>query len=174
MTESARPRMQRGTIVRFAVAGAAVLGIGAAITTAAWTDQVFFTADASTATFNLQGSDAATGPWDEYATEADALVIPIAASEFGDLVPNGAAKSVTVYVKNDSTVAADLVSDTRLSGDLFSLTGATTTVSAVLDKTTLAADEVTPLTITLTPGDLPASFQGKTGTILVEVTGSTQ
>ncbi len=41
--------------LRLVLAGIAVLGIGAAITTAAWTDDVFFSATATASSFDLQG-----------------------------------------------------------------------------------------------------------------------
>src|SRR4051794_6627505 len=41
--------------LRLVLAGVAVLGIGAAITTAAWPDDVFFSATATASSFDLQG-----------------------------------------------------------------------------------------------------------------------
>lgn len=165
---------RRSLLIRGGIAGLALLGIGAALTSANWTDQVFFSADAQAATFNLQGSASATGPWLEYETVDGALVIPIAVSEFGDLVPSEEARTVEVYVRNDSTVPADLTVGTTTSGALFTGSEATTTSSATVDDTTLDPDEVTAVTITLTPGQIPDALQGAAGTIVVTVTGETQ
>jgi len=47
---------RRGAILRASIAAVAVLGIGGAITTAAWTDQVTFAGNVKTATFDLRGN----------------------------------------------------------------------------------------------------------------------
>lgn len=46
----------RARKIKIGLAGLAVLGLGAALTSAQWTDQVFFQADVSTGTFNIQGA----------------------------------------------------------------------------------------------------------------------
>ena len=48
--------VRRARRVKIGLAGLAVLGIGAALTSAAWTDVVFFDADVTTGNFNLQGA----------------------------------------------------------------------------------------------------------------------
>src|SRR5690606_40575280 len=62
-TESRKGK--RRPIIAFALAALAVGGIGAAATSAAWTDNVFFSAQAESATFNLQGSIDGGGTWQE-------------------------------------------------------------------------------------------------------------
>ena len=47
---------RRRKITKFALAGVAVLGVGAALTSAAWTDNVFFGGSASSGTAVLEGS----------------------------------------------------------------------------------------------------------------------
>lgn len=60
-TEAVETRRHWSTKARLILAGVAVLGVGAAITTAAWTDNVFFEADASAAgSVDLQGCIGAT------------------------------------------------------------------------------------------------------------------
>ena len=48
--------VRRARRVKIGLAGLAVLGVGAALTSAAWTDVVFFDADVTTGNFNLQGA----------------------------------------------------------------------------------------------------------------------
>lgn len=164
-------RRKRGVFLRFGLAAVAVVGIGAAVTTAAWTDDVWFNADAQAASFNLQGSTSATGPWGEYNTQAGALVIPIPASQFGSLIP-GETRTLVVHVKNASTVeATNLTATATGNGTLFGA-GTTAAATVAVTDTTLAVDEVTAVTVTLTTGELPTSFQGATGTVLVKVNGS--
>lgn len=171
--EKKKKNRKAGFWTRIGVAGVAALGIGAAITTAAWTDQVFFSAEGQAAGFNLQGSTTASGPWGEYETVGDALVIPLDSSNFENLIPNEATRTLDVYVLNDSTVDADITVSTSGQGALFAA-GSTVTTSAVASVTTIPAGEVATITVSVTPGDLPDSFQNALGTILVTVDGSTQ
>lgn len=50
------PTGRRRKVTKFALAGVAVLGVGAALTSAAWTDNVFFGGSASSGAIELQGS----------------------------------------------------------------------------------------------------------------------
>ncbi|MDF2918409.1 MAG: hypothetical protein K0S70_2626 [Microbacterium sp.] len=161
-------------IIRSAIASLAVLGIAGAITTAAWTDQVFFSAPATAATFDLTAGLTQSGPFEQHQTAGDALVIPISTSAFGDLVPGNTPHTVTVYVHNGSTVDADLTVKTTTVGDLFQAAGTTVTADATLAQPTVASGDTDALEITLTPGQMPDSLQGAQGTVLVSVTGSTK
>ena len=59
-TERDERKRKRAAIIKFSLAGAAVLGIGAAATSAGWTDNAWFSADASAVdpatAINLQGA----------------------------------------------------------------------------------------------------------------------
>ena len=63
-------------ITKFALAGVAVLGVGAALTSAAWSDSVFFATPSSAATFELEGYNPTTGGWEEADTAGVAIVLP--------------------------------------------------------------------------------------------------
>lgn len=171
--EDSKKKRKPGFWIRIGVAGLAALGIGAAITTAAWTDRVYFSAEGQAAGFNLQGSTTAAGPWDEYETVGDALVIPLVSSNFDDLIPNEDTRTLDVYVLNDSTVDAFITVSAAGDGALFAA-GSTVTTSAVSNVDAIPAGEVATITVSVTPGDLPASFQTAVGTILVTVEGSTE
>ncbi|GAA3171571.1 hypothetical protein GCM10020255_060560 [Rhodococcus baikonurensis] len=58
--------------VRALLAGGLVLGIGAAVTLAAWTDNVFGDAQFKTGSWNLQGSFDGLTTWGEYQVDASA------------------------------------------------------------------------------------------------------
>lgn len=158
---------------RIALAALALLGIGAAITTAAWTDQVWFSTDAQAATLNLQGSSSISGPWNEHETEGDALIIPIESSGFGDIVPNSGPITTEVFVKNASSIATDISLDTTTTGALFSA-DSTVTVTAKADTTSLAPNEVATIEIAINAGEIPAAYQGESGTVILRVSSSTQ
>ncbi|GGG24149.1 hypothetical protein GCM10007304_42490 [Rhodococcoides trifolii] len=63
-------KLARKRKIRALLAGGLVLGVGAAITLAAWTDNVFGKATFTAENWNVQGdfSAAGTGVWDEYDT----------------------------------------------------------------------------------------------------------
>jgi predicted ribosomally synthesized peptide with SipW-like signal peptide len=165
---------RRTVVIRAAIASLALLGLGGAITTAAWTDQVFFSAPATAATFDLKASLTQNGTFEQHQTSGDALLIPIPTSQFGDLVPGSTPQTVTVYVRNDSTVDADLSVSTTTTGDLFKAPTTTVSVDAQLAQPTVAPGATDELEITLTPGAMPDSLQGASGTVLVSVTGTTK
>ena len=51
-----RKKRKRAAVIKFGLVGAALVGIGAAATSAAWTDDAWFSATASGATIELEGS----------------------------------------------------------------------------------------------------------------------
>ena len=161
-------RSKRRAIVAGALALLAVGGIGAALTSAAWTDNVFYSAAAQAATFNLQGSLDGED-WVEGDTTGTAIVVP--ASTFANLVP-GQTRTVTLHVKNASSVAATLTTAptvTWVAGATFT-TNPTVAASAL--PASLAAGASTTFTLTVTaPSDWADTNKGKSGTILVQVAG---
>ncbi|MFV0635043.1 hypothetical protein [Demequina sp.] len=170
---------KRTTLAKFSLAGIAVLGIGAAATAAAWTDDVWFTAEAEAATFDLQGSvdgstwlDVGVDPVPDDPDDDVAIVIP--ATEFAGIGPDYS-HTTTLYLKNagtsDITLAGPNASDT---GAIFEGTdGATVVVSPALTGTVLTPDEQVTFNVTVeTSADWPLSYQGTTGTITVQVTGT--
>lgn len=88
---------RRGAILRASIAAVAVLGIGGAITTAAWTDQVTFAGNVQTARFDLRGA-VQGGAW--YNGPIDL------GDTFKNLQPGDVTK--TIALKNNSTVKAYL------------------------------------------------------------------
>lgn len=162
-------RSKRRAIIAGALAFVAVGGIGAAATSAAWTDNVFFSAAATAATFNLQGSlDNAT--WVE-SDNKSAIQLVVPASTFQNLLP-GQSHPVTLYVKNDSSVNATLAAPTYEWAATPTFT-TNPTVALTGLPSTLAPGASASFTLTVSaPADWADSNKGKSGTIIVTVAGT--
>ncbi|WP_084077779.1 hypothetical protein [Demequina sp. NBRC 110057] len=107
--DARRTRRDRAKLI---LAGVAVAGIGAAVTTAAWTDDVWFSAEASAADFDLQGRVAGTNDWLDLGVDAsveddaDDTVIAIPATSW---LSGGAPVDLTSLVPGDTaTVTLEL------------------------------------------------------------------
>jgi hypothetical protein len=123
-------RRRRFGSLRFALAGVAVLGIGAAITTAAWTDDVYFGAQGVASSFDLQGTalgaaadcSTATG-WQDIGVPGETdetTTIDFSTAEFGALAP-GEVVTAELCLRNVGT-ADGTIDDTvslSVSGPLY-------------------------------------------------------
>ncbi|MGA7756906.1 MAG: hypothetical protein WCA57_03615 [Ilumatobacteraceae bacterium] len=166
---------RRRKIAKFALAGVAVLGVGAALTSAAWTDDVFFSADATSGSFDLQGSLDGTN-WFDVATVDDTATTPIQipASAFENMGPNDV-RDVTLHLQNagsvSMTLSAPVVTE---NGDLFDDAGANVAVTVgAYGNATLAPTDTTTFTVTLTAPDwTDTDFINLTGDLLIAVTGT--
>jgi hypothetical protein len=166
---------RRRKIAKFALAGVAVLGVGAALTSAAWTDDVFFAADATSGTFDLQGSLDGTN-WFDVANVDDTsgTPIPIPAAAFENLAP-GDVRVVTLHLQNAGsvpiTLSAPIVTE---NGPLFADAGANVGVATgAYGAGTLDPTDTTTFTVTLTVPDWTnTDYTNLTGDILVAVTGT--
>ncbi|MEZ7756972.1 hypothetical protein O5Y58_15755 [Microbacterium paraoxydans] len=179
MDAPARPdrterRSRRRPIMAFALAVLATGGIGAALTSAAWTDNTFFSAPAAGATFNLQGSTDGTTWKESAAKNSIELVVP--AEKLANLLP-GETRTIKLWVKNASSVNAALTSTVEYApGNTatdFTVkpTATITGLAASLTSSGSTATDEFDLVVT-TPADWPTSNQGKTGTILVTVSAT--
>jgi len=169
-TDSRKSR--RRPLIAFGLAALAVGGIGAAATSAAWTDNVFFSAASQAATFNLQGSLNGTAWVESDNNGAIQLVVP--ASQFGNLLP-GDTRSVTLHVQNLGSVNAALTSSVAYAAGSTFTTAPTATISGLAATLTpaggAAASDSFTLTVT-TPADWAPVNQGKNGTIVVTIAGT--
>lgn len=178
----ATPRRQPWKAVRLALAGCALVGVGAGITTAAWTDGGMFKASATTPTIQLQGGNGqAPTTWSNADDTTTAVTIP--ATAFANLAP-GVAAQAHVGLKNTSTVPLVVsVPTPTWSGDFASGSCALGTVTTVTinggsTPVTLAATNgtTTDVLVSVTP---PTSWNGsstcqnKSGTLTLTFTGST-
>ena len=168
---AAPKRNKRRPIVAFALATLAVGGVGAALTSAAWTDNVFFSAQADAATFDLQGSlDGTT--WQQSDNKGSIqLIVP--ATQFAKLLP-GQSRTVTLHVKNFGNVSAALTSSVEwAAGSTFTANPAAA-VSGLATTLTPAGTSTDNDAFTLTvtaPADWDVSNKGKAGTVIVTVSG---
>lgn len=164
-------RNKRRPLIAFALATLAVGGVGAAMTSAAWTDNVYFSASAEAATFDLQGSvDGKT--WEQSDSEG-AISLKVPAENFAKLLP-GESRKVTLYVKNFGNVGAALTSSVAWTKDSTFALNPTAAVPDLATALTAAGTDgdTTAFTLTVTaPKDWKADNQGKTGTVLVTVSG---
>jgi len=169
-------------ILRLVLAGVAVLGIGAAITTAAWTDDVFFGATATASSFDLQGRDPA-GTWQDVGlpgTTSAAAPIVLTAAALADLSP-GEIINVPFQLCNVGTAAGSVTAVTTptLTGPLFVTAGDTLTatvtpsiVGAALPSDPGCATPAVGILRVETTAAFPPAAQGQTGQIAFTVTGT--
>jgi hypothetical protein len=173
-------------VARFVLAGGVLLGVGAGLTSAAWTDDAVFKADASTPTIQLQGGNGQVpSVWmnaDPANADGKGTAVTIPASVFASLAP-GVTATTHVGLKNASTVPLIVpVPTPTWSGDFAAgscALGAVTTVTVNGGSTAVtlpATVATTDVLISVTP---PTSWNGsstcqnKTGTLTLTFTGAT-
>ncbi|GEK86839.1 hypothetical protein [Microbacterium aerolatum] len=165
-------RNKRHPLVAFGLAALAVGGVGAAITSAAWTDNTFFSAPAAAATFDLQGS--LDGKAWTQSGNADAVELVIPASQFANLLP-AQTRTIDLWVRNESSVNAALTSQVAFASNSTFTTKPTASVSGLITTLTptgsTGAQDQFQLTVT-TPADWAPVNQGKSGTVVVTVSAT--
>lgn len=168
-------RRRGGTLVRFGLAGVAVLGIGAAATSAAWTDQAWFAGTAGAADVELQASVDGQS-WFDADTSGDDVAVTIPADAF-DALNQGEERTLTLHLRNDGTVPLTLgdavvTTDSSTPTSVFAGDAAAQVTVSAPATDRLAADATTTATITVTtPPDWPATYQDRTGVLTVAFTG---
>lgn len=176
---STTPARKRATL-KIALAGVAIAGVGAAITTAVWTDDVFFGATATASSFDLQHAAAAAGPWSDEGVPGDEAVVSISATGLDALSPSTTI-GVPFYLCNVGTTAGTITAiTTPVIGDPLGTTAGaelTATVTTPLVGATLPSDPscAAPVVGTLqivTTADFPSDAQGESGEITFTVTGT--
>lgn len=165
-------RRKRHPIVAFGLAALAIGGIGAALTSAAWTDNTFFSAPAAAATFDLQGSmDGKT--WTQ-SGNAEAIELVVPASEFANLLP-GQTRTIDLWVRNESSVNAALTSQVTFASNSTFTTNPTASVAGLAATLTptggAGAQDQFQLAVT-TPADWAPVNQGKSATVVVTVSAT--
>jgi hypothetical protein len=164
---------RRRKISKFALAGVAILGVGGALTSAAWSDNVFFGGTSSAADFELQGLDPATGGWFDADTDGASIVLP--ADAFDEVGP-GIADSYTVQVKNAGDLPIYLQDPEVFStgGALFAGDDPAVISFGEYDLEVLETDEIATLEVTVT-GDtdwINSDYQELSGTLVIQIQGS--
>ncbi|KQQ93718.1 hypothetical protein ASF62_05795 [Leifsonia sp. Leaf325] len=176
-----QPRRRRNAL-RIALAAVAIVGIGAAVTTAVWTDNVFFSATATASSYDLQGRAGTSGAWLDVGIPGDSDTTPITltSDDLAALSPS-MDFDIPFQLCNIGTTAGTIsaVSTPALTGDLFTAAGVeitvTVTAPTVGDATPSDPGCAAPIDGTLnvtTTADFPATAQSQTGTITFNVTGT--
>lgn len=179
-------KRKRGAVVKFSLAGAALLGIAAAATSASWSDDAWFKIGASAATVELEASVDGGTTWVPADLESGAAEITLDTSAFGNL-NQGADEDVTVLLRNAGSVDLDVTQadlngatagKAKLVGTIFAgLTPAEVAVSftdttlAAYDEATDTYAETSAVVSLTTSGTWPDTYQGTTGTITLQFVG---
>jgi hypothetical protein len=159
---------RRRKITKFALAGVAVLGVGAALTSAAWSDNVWFGGNTAAADFELSGSTHGDplGVWEANSSEGTTIALPVEA--FDEIAP-GVPDTYDVYVRNEGDIPIYLnPAVVTVGGDMEGLV----TTSATYNRTTLQSDQIARVRVVVTGTD--ALLEGTDGTILVQVEGTSE
>jgi hypothetical protein len=179
MKTKRNPAGRRNTL-RLVLAGLAVVGIGAAITTAVWTDDVFFGATATASSFDLQNAAAAAGPWSDEGIPGDDAVVTITAADLDALSP-GVTIDVPFYLCNVGTTAGQVTAITTpvigdplgtAAGAALTATVTTPVVGTALPSDPTCANPVVGSLQVATTADFPFAAQGLSGDITFTVTGT--
>ncbi|WP_293782308.1 hypothetical protein [uncultured Aeromicrobium sp.] len=164
MTENTTPR--RRTAAAFGLATLAIGGIGAALTSAAWTDNALFGAGTESATFALQGS--LDGQHWVTSNDPDDIKLTVPTATFAKLLP-GESRDVVLHVKNAGSVGAALTSKVTMAGSTYQTAPAAAVSGLATSLPSKGTDEFT-LTVTA-PDDWSPENQGRSGTVIVTVSG---
>lgn len=165
-------KRKRAAIIKFGLAGAALLGIGLAATSAAWSDNAWFKADATAAKVILDASVDNGAP--VHATDTSPVVI-----DFG-LLNQGEDITKTLVLTNAGTVPLKITSQNLVPGTTGIFAGVPGGVTSddpakvvVVDNKSLVDIQLDPgeaasIDVQLTtPSDWSNVYQGETGTVSV-------
>jgi len=164
ITDESTQRRWRGRRIKAMLAGGLVLGVGAAITLAAWTDNEFITGTFTAGQFNLQGSTDGTD-YDDHPSADDAAVLSFS-TPFDNLAP-----SETVYagfwvrLAAGTTTPAQLqlvgfagtgTANSELSYAIYAIAAGATCDAATASGTAIATGTLADTTATSTTVSLAA------------------
>ncbi len=143
-----RPRTRRAQVLKYVLASGVLLGIGAGATSAAWSDDAWFSSGASSASVELQASTTAAGPWDNADTDPG---VTFGTAAFTNLLPNQT-RTATIYLRNHGSTCLNVQAPTITKAaplDGTTVNDATVTVSpAVVGP--LAPNDAATATVTVT------------------------
>ena len=164
---------KRRKVTKFALAGIAVFGVTAAATSAAWSDNVFFGADAKAAEFELQGYNPTTGGWEDADSGITQIVLP---AGILDAVGPGIADTYTLYVRNDGVLPIFLndAPTATTTGLLFAGAAGADVTFGSFSQPVLAPGAQASFDVIVTGDPLWANsdFQGLDGSMSIRVVGS--
>lgn len=191
VTDDGGRRRRRSRMVRAILAGGLVLGIGAAVTLAAWNDSEYATGTFTAGRFNLEGSATNGTTFTEHATSGTAapltfIVNPLTLSP-GDVVYAPFAVRLDTTTTNNATITLAVTNTGSVAGLTYELISPTawgcaagTTGTSIVPALTAATSPGSPVgTFNLTHGTAApgpttnlcfkvtagAVTQGQTGTV---------
>lgn len=144
----------RSRQIKALLAGGTVLGIGAAVTLAAWTDDVWVGADFSAGSFTVESSaTGADGSFDNHSSESDALELDFQIGATGNLSPGDALAAPLVLriaegTTYDAVVSLEAAAGSGNNADAFTygIVRVPDSVACTVDAT---GDVVVPVGTTL-------------------------
>ncbi len=166
---------RKSRAVRLGAVLLAVVGVTAAATSAGFSNDAWFSANASSANVSLQGRLASADEWNDADTDDNTVAVQIPDTTFKDMVP-GDSREVTVQLKNAGSTDLALTKATQTEGNILSADN--TDINVVINHTgNLAAGADTTATITITPkadvwNETPALQDGQ-GSLIIDFTGTT-
>jgi len=164
---------KRRKVTKFALAGVAVLGVSAAATSAAWSDNVFFGAEAAAADFELQGQNP-NGTWVNADTDGNAAIL-LPASAF-DKVGPGIGDTYRLRVRNsgDLPIYLNKAPIPTVNGDLFSGLEAAQVTFGAYNDVELTPGQTASFDVTVTGPTTweDSDYQGLRGNMVIRVEGS--
>jgi hypothetical protein len=175
-------KRKRGAIIKFSLVGAALLGIGAAATSAQWTDDAWFSGTASAASVELKGAVSSTAT-DIVATDASWVLadsqgdLTVDSAVFGDLLP-GDTKTVYLHILNAGSTKLNVANPTFTVSNTTYFDKATATdtkagVSLAAAPASLAKGAQAALALTVTAtANWSSAAQGATTNIVVQFQGT--
>lgn len=162
---------RKSRAVRLGAVLLAVVGVTAAATSAGFSDQAWFSANASSAGVELEGKLANDAEY-QLADDGD-LAIKIPSTTFDNMLPDET-RTVELDLQNSSTVPLELTQTTAVAGDLLDKDSGTQVTVTGFDPE-LAADETTKATLTVIADDWSDTLQNEKhsdNTITVTFTGT--
>jgi hypothetical protein len=165
----------RGT--RLALTGIVVVGIGAAVTAAAWSDQNRFAAGARSSGFDIQARTSATGVWKDVGLpgnpDTDVPGNEIRIPPIAGALP-GTSYAVPIYLCNagdvDGVLSAAEISNTGTLVDLASVNVDTISIGTVLPANSCNdTDQVTGFIQLTTRADWVSGSEGTTDVIRLRI-----
>lgn len=185
MSDNNSTRWTRSHKIRALLAGGVVLGVGAAVTLAAWNDSEFAKGDFAAGSFNIEGSTDGTAYAEQDTTGTAAAVFNL--TDHGNVSPGDVLyKSFWVRLDqattNDATMVLTTTAPAATAGDNTSNlsyaiyadptscdAGGVTAATAVWEGTTLDARPGSPATVSLTKGT-PGTTPGTAVQLCFQVT----
>jgi hypothetical protein len=157
--------------VRLGALLVAVVGIAIAATSAGFTNDAWFSADASSASVSLQGRVSGTADFADADDGTVAIAVP--SSVFANMVP-GEQRSVDLDLRNASSVGLSITENTTATGPLVD-TDSGTSIALAGTPTTMAEGQEDTVTLTITAGDWGDALQNQAAdanAVTLEFTGT--